>query len=50
MEGGGDALEEADREADQLEQMTLPGHPESEKERLAFWLRLTRRARVAIRR
>ena len=50
MEGGGDALEEADREADLLEQMPLPGHPESEKERLASWLRLPRRARVAIRR
>ena len=49
-EGGGDALEEADREADLLEQMLLPGHPESEKERVASWLRLPRRARVAIRR
>ena len=47
---GGDALEEADREADLLEQMPLTGHPESEKERLASWLRLPRRARVAIRR
>ena len=47
---GGDALEEADREADLLEQMPLLGHPESEKERLATWLRLPRRARVAIRR
>ena len=28
---GGDALEEADREADLLEQMPLPGHPLSEK-------------------
>ena len=42
-EDGGDALEEA-------EQMPLLGHPESEKERLASWLRLPRRARVAIRR
>ena len=50
MEEGGDALEEADREADLLEQMTLPGHPESENERLASWPRLPRRARVAIRR
>ena len=50
MEGGGNALEEADREADLREQMPLPGHPESEKERLASWLRLPRRARVAIRR
>ena len=50
MEGGEDALEEADREADLLEQMPLPGHPESEKERLASWLRLPRRARVAVRR
>ena len=50
MEGGGDALEEADREADLLEQVPLPGHPDSEKERLASWLRLPRRARVAIRR
>ena len=48
LEQGGDALEEADREADLLEQMPL--HPESEKERLASWLRLSRRARVAIRR
>ena len=31
MEEGGDALEEADREADLLEQMPLPGHPESKK-------------------
>ena len=36
MEGGGGALEEADREGDLLEQMSLPGHPESEKERLAY--------------
>ena len=50
MAEGGDVLEEADREADLLEQMLLPGHPESEKERLASWLRLPRRARVAIRR
>ena len=50
MEEGGNALEEADREADLLEQMPPPGHPESEKERLASWLRLPLRARVAIRR
>ena len=49
-EEGGDALEEADREADLLEQMPLLDHPESEKERLVSWLRLLRRARVAIRR
>ena len=49
-EEGGDAPAEADREADLLEQMPLPGHPESEKERLASWLRLPRRARVAMRR
>ena len=30
--------------------MLQPGHPESEKERLASWLRLPRRARIAIRR
>ena len=47
---GGDVLEEADREAGLLEQMPPPSHPESEKERLASWLRLLRRARVAIRR
>ena len=46
----GDALDKADREADLLEQMPVFGHPESEKERLASWLRLHRRARVAIRR
>ena len=40
VEEGGDALEEADREADLLEQMTPLGHPESEIERLASWLRL----------
>ena len=45
MEGGEDALEEADREADLLERMPLPGHPQSEKERPASWLRLPRRAR-----
>ena len=28
---GGDALEEADREADLIEQMPLPGHPKSKK-------------------
>ena len=50
MEEGGDAVEEADREADLREQMPLLGHPKSEKERLASWLRLPRRARVAIRR
>ena len=49
-EEGGDAPGEADREADLLEQMHLPGHPESEKEHLASWFRLPRRARVAIRR
>ena len=38
------------READLLEQIPLLGHPKSEKERLASWLRLLRRARVAIRR
>ena len=48
MEERGDALEEADREADLLEQMPLLGLPESQKERLASWLRLPRRARVAI--
>ena len=42
--GGGDAPGRADRDADLLEQMPLPGHPESEKERLASWLRLPRRA------
>ena len=31
-----------------LNRMPLPFHPESEKERLASWLRLPRRARVAI--
>ena len=46
----GDALEEANREAEQLEHIPLEGYPESEKERLASWLRLLRRARVAIRR
>ena len=35
MEEGEDALEEADREADLLEQMPLLGHLESGKERLA---------------
>ena len=50
FERGGDALEEADREADLLEHMPLPRHPKSEKERLASWLRLPRRARIAIRR
>ena len=49
VEEGGNVLEEADREADLLEQMILPGHQESQKERLASWLRLPRRARVAIR-
>ena len=36
MEEGGDGLEEADREADLLEQTPLPGHPESEKARVAI--------------
>ena len=49
-ERGGDAPEEADREAELLEQVPLPGHPESEKERLASWLCFPRRARLAIRR
>ena len=48
MDEGGNALEETDREADLLEQVPLPGHPEAEKERLTSWLRLPRRARVAI--
>ena len=48
LEQGKDVLEEADREADLLEQIPLPGHPTSEKERLDSWLRLLRRARVAI--
>ena len=47
---GKDVVEEAAREAELLEQIPLPGHPESEKERLASWFRLPRRARVAIRR
>ena len=50
MEEKRDVLDEADREADLLEQVPLPCHPESEKERPASWLRLPRRARVAIRR
>ena len=50
MAQGEDVLEEAERAADLLEQMPLLGHPESRKERLASWLRLPRRARVAIRR
>ena len=45
-----ECLEEADREAELLEQMPLLGHQESGKERLASWLRVPRRARVAIRR
>ena len=50
MEQGGVAREEADREADLLDPMPLPCHPESEKARLASWLRLPRRARIAVRR
>ena len=50
MEEEGDAVEEADGEADLLEQMPLPGHPETEKERRASWLRLPRRPLFAIRR
>ena len=50
LEQGKDVLEEADREADLLEQRPLLGHPQSEKEPLASWLRLPRRARIAIRR
>ena len=59
MQEGGDVLDEADREADLLEQMPLLvyielilllGHPESEKERPASRLHLLRGARVAIRR
>ena len=45
-EEGRDVLDEADL----LEQIPLPGHQESEKERPASWLRLARRARVATRR
>ena len=50
MDEGGDVFVEADRDVDLLEQILFLGHPESEKERLASWLRLPRRARVAIRR
>ena len=46
----GDVLDETDREANLLEQIPLLGHPESENERPASWLRHPRRARVAIRR
>ena len=46
----GDTLEEANREADLLKQIPSPGHPESEKERLASRLRLSCRTHVAIRR
>ena len=49
-EEGGDALDEADREAELLEQRPLLGHTKSQKECLASWLRLLRRARAAIRR
>ena len=35
LESGEDVLEEAEREADLLEQIPLPGHSKSEKERLA---------------
>ena len=34
MQGGGDVLDEAYRGAGLLERIPLPGHPESEKERL----------------
>ena len=47
MQEGGDVLDEADREAGLLEQISLLGHPQSEEERLASWLRLPRRVRVA---
>ena len=50
MEQGGDALEEADREAYLLEHFPLPGHPEAQKESLASWLCLPRRARVTVKR
>ena len=50
MEERGEVLDEADLEADLLDWIPVPGHPESEKERLASWLRLPRRARSAIRR
>ena len=40
----GDFLEEADQEADLLHHIPLLGHPESENERLASWLRLPGRA------
>ena len=44
MEQEEDVLEESDREAVLLEQIPLLGHPESEKEHQASWLRLPRRA------
>ena len=50
VEEGGDAMEEANREAYLLEQIPIPGRPESEKELLASWPRLPRRARVPSRR
>ena len=50
LEQGKDSLEEADRDADLPEQIPLLGHPESEKEGPVSWLRLLRRARVAIER
>ena len=39
-----------DEEADLLEQVLLPGNPRKEAERRSKWLKIQRRARIAIRR
>ena len=45
-----DPIEEYDNEQDMLEKIPLPGNPRNEAARKQAWLKLPRRARIAIRR
>ena len=44
-----DNADDRDLEADMLEQLPLPGYPQTEQERRKKWLEIPRRTRIAIR-